>query len=75
MNETIFVRLLDEGVDVWRPVLGKKGQSNSFWILAAPFNVIPDGEHWEFPPGSHVLVKETALDGETVKVAYEKAGN
>lgn len=75
MNETIFVRLMDEGVDVWRPVLGEKGSTaNSFWILPAPFNVIPEGERWEFQPGTQVLVKDALLSGESVKVAYSNAG-
>lgn len=76
MRETIFIRLLDEGVDVWRPVLGEKGQvNNSFLILASPINVIPNGEKWEFLPGTHVLVKDMLLEGELVKIAYEKVGH
>ena len=76
MNETIYVRLVDEGIDVWRPVLARRGSSpNSFLILSDPHNITPPGENWEFSPGSHVLVREMLLEGKKANVAYALTGN
>lgn len=76
MNETIYIRLVDEGIDVWRPVTAKKGSMpNSFFILPAPHNIIPPGESWEFSPGSYVLVRESILEEQKVNVAYALTGN
>lgn len=73
MSQTIYVKLLDEGVDVWRPVLAESGTDvNSFLILPSPANAVPPGEDWEFKPGTRVLTKEMKLEGNLVKVAYKQ---
>lgn len=73
MNQTIYIKLLDEGVNVWRPVAAKQIRNdNSFMILLPPYNSIPLGENWEFEPGTLVLTKEVILDGNLVRVAYKK---
>ncbi len=63
MIEEIYVGLLDEGVDVWRPVPAWKVQENVYIILR-PDWYDPDDEHWEFPPGSTVVCEpKTITDG------------
>jgi hypothetical protein len=49
---TIYVRLLDEGTDVWRPVEAVTVAPGVFEI--APGAVVPDDERWEFGPGERV---------------------
>lgn len=74
MKVTIYVKLLDEGIDVWRPVNAEKVKNGSaFYILPSPDNIQPDGEAWEFSPGSYVLVREVNLEGKVSKVAFERA--
>lgn len=52
-TETIYIELLDEGTDVWRPVQGRRIRGNAFEILAAP-DYDPELEIWQFVPGSVV---------------------
>ncbi len=53
MTETIYIRLLDEGTDVWRPTLGRKLRSDVYEVLpTAQYD--PTDERWEFPPGAVV---------------------
>jgi len=64
----VYVRLLDEGVEVFRPAqatLIGPGQAR----LAVPSDYDPEDEHWEFEPGSVVAITERLLDGEKVVVA------
>jgi hypothetical protein len=46
-SRTVYVELLDEGVDVWRPVQADHEGLNFRLSTAAP-----DGEKWRYPPGS-----------------------
>lgn len=55
-KETIFVKLTDEIVAVWRPVSAVKLSANVFRILPEDFD--PDVETWEFLPGEAVTVEE-----------------
>lgn len=50
----VYVRLLDEGVDVWRPVPATVVSGGTF-RLAKPKDYDPESETWEFPP--HTLVR------------------
>ena len=73
MSQTIYVKLMNEDIDVWRPVLAESGaDTNLFLILPHPTNHMPSGEEWEFMPGSRVLTKEMMLEGNLVKVAYKE---
>ena len=47
---TVYVELLDEGVDVWRPVEAERENDG---VVRLP-SVAPEGERWAFPPGSRV---------------------
>lgn len=49
----VFVRLLDEGTDVSRPVEALALGDGLFKILPTP-NYDAQDETWEFPPGSVV---------------------
>ena len=49
---TIYVRLLDDGIDVWRPVAAKQLVGDNFQI--EPNAAIPDGEQWQFQRGQQV---------------------
>ncbi|WP_413578602.1 hypothetical protein ACLVWU_08700 [Bdellovibrio sp. HCB290] len=69
----IHVRLLDEGVDVWRPVSAvKQNESNVYLILPSPSNVIPEGEHWEFSPGEKVFAEKRELSDGPALIAYKR---
>jgi hypothetical protein len=51
-TEQIYVRLLNEGVEVWRPVQGRRAGIESFLIVGP--RPQPEGERWEFPLDSLV---------------------
>jgi hypothetical protein len=54
---TIYVALLDDGVETWRPVTATR-LGDDLYHLA---DDAPEDERWEFPPGSTVLVEERQL--------------
>jgi len=47
---TVYVELLDEGVDVWRPVVASEIAPGRY-LLEGP---MPESERWAFPPGAVV---------------------
>ena len=51
-NAEIYVKLLDECVDVWRPVRAEHLYGNVYKILGEPDRSI---EVWQFEPGEIVL--------------------
>lgn len=64
----IFVALLEECVDVWRPVMAKPIGEGIFLILGE----IPSDEIWQFVPGTQVRCEERMFDnGELGLVAVE----
>jgi hypothetical protein len=66
MISRIYVALLDEGVDVWRPVAAEALGSGLFRLLGA----VPEGEIWEYQPDEIVNVRErTFSDGSKGLVA------
>ena len=66
----IYVALLDEGVDVWRPVPARDLGDGTFEVLG----VVPDGESWEFPPGTRVKCRESRFEDGVVGLrAIERA--
>jgi len=48
----IYVRLLDEGTECWRPVDANRTPGDIFEIVSK--NPDPDDEHWEFNVGQIV---------------------
>jgi hypothetical protein len=52
-SETIHIRLLGEGTEVWRPVAAERIHDGTFRILGE----MPDNEEWAFKPGEIVVTK------------------
>ena len=68
-SERVYVALLDEGVDVWRPAVAEP-LGDGVYRLAGP---VPDTETWQFAPGSVVRCEQrTFEDGNSVLVAVEE---
>ena len=55
----IYVRLLGEGTDVWRPVAATPLPDGTYILDKTP---VPVGEQWEFSPGSRVVVEEKSFE-------------
>lgn len=58
MSRTIYVQLLEEGIDVWRPVEAEEEDDGAFRLPAHA----PSGEVWEFEPGSLVACEDRLGD-------------
>jgi hypothetical protein len=56
MTERIYIPLLDEGIDVWRPIDAEKIGVDTY-LIPATYNPQSQGETWQFPPGSIVACK------------------
>lgn len=70
METVIYVKLIDEGIDVWRPVRAKAGSKpGTFHIIGAVDDSSDEGEQWEFPIGSIVFCELRELDGKRCHVA------
>ena len=67
---TIYVYLLDEGVDVWRPVEAAHLGDDRYRITSV--NVDPSDEHWQFSTGDIVRCSSQALSGGPALVAHER---
>lgn len=70
-TETIYVALIDEGVDVWRPVEAEPLGDDRYRLVSPP-DFDPDTETWAFPPGSVVLCEERALSDGPALVAVQE---
>jgi hypothetical protein len=68
---TIYVALLDEGIDVWRPVEARKVSPDTYLIVDRDYD--PRTERWEFEPGTVVRCRKENRDGREILVATEKA--
>lgn len=64
---TIMMPLLDEGIDVWRPVEAEVLPNGQYRIVAE--NQSPDVERWAFTTGQVVSCAEREFDGEMRLVA------
>jgi hypothetical protein len=64
---TVYVALLDEGVDVWRPVQAEYLGADLYRLTGAP----PDDEAWPFAIGDVVRCEVRTFAGGAVLVAYE----
>ena len=67
-SDTIYVRLIGEGVDVYRPVPATRVAPRTY-VLKGKELFVPDDEDWEFGPGATVMVERRILGGESVLVA------
>jgi hypothetical protein len=70
MADTVFIRLLDEGTDVWRPIQATNRGGGEYLLLGTA----PTDENWEFGPGDLVrCVPRRFADGTEGLVATERA--
>lgn len=65
----VHIRLLDEGVDVWRPALAVALEEDVYRLADQP---IPETEHWEFGPGDEVVTSRRGTGEEAVLVAVRR---
>ena len=56
---TVFVRLLDEGTDVWRPVDALRLGETTYRIAE---QAVPEDEAWSFQPGDIVVAERRQGD-------------
>ena len=71
MERFIYIKLLEEGTKVYRPVPALKLKNNIYEVKG--FEIYdPEDEVWEFSPGTYVLVEEQNIDNETVLVAIQE---
>jgi hypothetical protein len=70
MRVTIYVQLMEEGTEAWRPVAAEQA-GERFLILGA----VPEEEIWEFQPGTKVFCRRKRFQGDTEDslVAYRVA--
>jgi hypothetical protein len=73
MNEqdTIYVALLDEGVDVWRPVAARRLSPDRYLILDQGYDRTI--ERWAFEPGTMVRCRAQDREGSQILIATEAA--
>lgn len=71
---TVLVRLVDESVDVWRPVLAADRGDGRYQLLR-PDGSADDSEVWEFPVGATVECEITPLSEGPALVAVRQTRN
>lgn len=63
----VYVRLLDEGTEVWRPVDAERLGATTYRLSERPK---PEDETWSFQPGDIVVVElQDAADDHLMAVA------
>ncbi len=71
METTIFIKLLNEGTSVYRPVPARKLSDDVYLIMGE--NIFdPEDETWEFGPGTRVIVKKEQLSDDFVLIAVSQ---
>lgn len=70
MKTTIYVRLLNEGIEVYRPVTATQIENNIYKIIDETKYDAED-ETWEFLPGNIILVSEKQIGNEIALVAIK----
>jgi hypothetical protein len=71
MSETIYMPLLNEGTEVWRPVAAIPLGDGRYRVAGE----MPEDEEWEFLPGDAVIGRARFFGGEQRIVAVEKIGS
>ena len=71
VTTTIYVYLLDEGIDCWRPVSAEHIRDDVYRIVSEPPD--PEDEKWEYLPGAVVRCRQQKLSEGDSLVAYEAA--
>jgi hypothetical protein len=71
MNDVIYMPLMDEGTECWRPVHARRVATDIYEIAAGDKS---DDEQWAFPNGSRLRCREHVFaDGKMGFVALEIA--
>jgi hypothetical protein len=70
-RDTIYVALLDEGIDVWRPVEAERLSRDRYLIIDQAYD--RGVERWQFEPGVVVRCRKEKRDGRSILVATEAA--
>jgi len=73
-STVVFVRLLGEGTDVWRPVTARELGGDRF-LLLEPDDYDPEDEEWEFLPNRIVICQHESRDGRQVLIASKYSAN
>ncbi len=68
MTTTIYIRLLDEGTEIFRPTEAEVLEGDNFKLLPKS-DCDTEDEHWEFMPGTVVRGATQKLEGEDVLLA------
>lgn len=70
MEETVevYIRLLDEGIDVWRPTQAVRLNNHEYRILPTP-DYDPEDEKWEYLPNEIVRCECKKLNDKDCLVA------
>lgn len=66
--ETIYIPLLEEGTEVFRPTKARKLGDLTYEVLK-PDDYNPEDENWEYPPGSLVKCELQVRDGKEILIA------
>lgn len=70
-TKEIYVALLDEGIDVWKPVKAIKLEKNIYKILNDT-EYDETYEKWEFPPGTKVFCEFKKVQDGNIFAAVKK---
>ena len=73
MKIEIYVKLLNEGTEVYRPVPASKIKDNIYRLEGAG-NYDTEDEEWEFKPGTLVKTERKYFDGKMALIALEEDG-
>jgi hypothetical protein len=68
----IYIALMDEGVDVWRPVNAENTGNGIFRILEQPYD--REIELWQFEPGDLVYCELVESSDGPILTAITKVG-
>jgi hypothetical protein len=68
-SETIYVELIGEAVDVWRPVQAKHFRGDIYLIVSQPYD--RETETWRFGPRSAVVCERVESEGASILRATE----
>jgi hypothetical protein len=71
MEKKVYIKLLEEGTEVYRPVPAIELKENIYEVKGHDI-YDPEDEVWEFKPGARVVVEEQKLDGDLVLVAVRE---
>jgi len=66
---TIYIELMNEGTDCWRPVEAKDLGDGHFLIVSSQ----PEDEDWQFKPGDIIECRKKQLQDGLCLVAYKLA--